>query len=175
MNRAKLLRKLTDRSFRRAFTEEAVDVGIPIQIREMRRARRWTQQQLGDAASIAQEAVARAESLTYGRFTLATLKNLAAAFDCALIVRFAPFSELIDWKERIDSATVTPADFSTDAALHRSPSRSDIEVVLIGDLKTELPHKGLPASKRLLFRSQEPIVQPNQTLLGSLGRGVGNA
>jgi transcriptional regulator with XRE-family HTH domain len=173
MNRAKLLRKLTERSFRRAFAEEAVDVGVPIQIREMRRARQWTQEQLGDAASIAQEAVARAESLSYGRFTLATLKNLAAAFDCALIVRFAPFSELISWKERIDAAAITPADYSSDVALHRAMPR-DVEMP-VADAVLELeppPH---------ILKSQKPCPQdaakplPLQSLLGRLYRGVGNA
>jgi transcriptional regulator with XRE-family HTH domain len=108
---------MKDREFRRAFAEEAVDVGVPVQIREMRLARGWTQKQLGEVAHVAQESVARAESMSYGRFTLATLKNLAAAFDCALVVRFASFSELIDWKDRIDSAVVTPPDYASDYRL----------------------------------------------------------
>jgi hypothetical protein len=44
-----------------------------------------------------QNAISRLESPEYGRQTLTTLKRLAAAMDVALIARFVPFSELIDW------------------------------------------------------------------------------
>ena len=44
-----------------------------------------------------QNAISRLESLHYGKATLTTLKRLAAAFDVALVVRFVPFSELVDW------------------------------------------------------------------------------
>lgn len=129
MNREKLLKRLKDRSFRRAFAEEAVDVGVPIQIRELRTIRRWTQKRLGEEAGVPQESVSRAESLSYGRFTLATLKNLAAAFDCALIVRFAPFSELLEWKEQLNAATVTPPDYLSDAALHETVAAPPAELI----------------------------------------------
>lgn len=135
MTNLKLLKRLKDHDFRRAFAEEAVDVGVPIQIREMRRARGWTQKRLGEVANLAQEAVARAESMSYGRFTLATLKNLAAAFDCALIVRFAPFSELLNWKYQIEEATVTPADYATDLVLH--DLRRKLESTQPAALKTQ--------------------------------------
>ncbi|HUP45421.1 MAG TPA: helix-turn-helix transcriptional regulator [Thermoanaerobaculia bacterium] len=117
MNRKKLIAKLRDRDFRREFAEAAIDVGIPVQIREMRLANRWSQARLGKETGMAQEQVSLAEKLNYGRFTLSTLKKLAAAFDCALIVRFAPFSELLNWKSRIDSADVTPPSFDGDFAL----------------------------------------------------------
>lgn len=44
-----------------------------------------------------QNAVYRLESPTYGKATLTTLKKIAAAMDVALIVRFVPYSELVDW------------------------------------------------------------------------------
>jgi len=44
-----------------------------------------------------QNAIHRLESPEYGKATLTTLKRLAAAFDVALIVRFVPFSQLINW------------------------------------------------------------------------------
>jgi transcriptional regulator with XRE-family HTH domain len=44
-----------------------------------------------------QNAISRLESVDYGRPTITTLKRLAAALDVSLIVRFAPFSEVVDW------------------------------------------------------------------------------
>lgn len=136
MNKAKLLRKLRDREFRRAFADEAVDVGIPVQVREMRKARGWTQATLGRNAGIHQEQVALAEKLNYGRFTLSTLKKLAAAFDCALIVRFAPYSELLTWKERIDATAVNPPSYEGDEGLIDAFSRATVRTenaVMRGD------------------------------------------
>ncbi len=132
MNRRKLIERLRNRDFRRAFAEEAVDVGIPIQIREMRTARGWSQTQLGKEAGMAQEQVSLAEKLSYGRFTVATLKKLAAAFDCALMVRFVSYSELLAWKDRVDETLITPPPFNADTALNelafsetsRAPSRN---------------------------------------------------
>jgi hypothetical protein len=44
-----------------------------------------------------QNAISRLERPDYGKATLTTLRRLAAAMDVALIVRFVPFSELVDW------------------------------------------------------------------------------
>jgi len=44
-----------------------------------------------------QNAISRLESVDYGKPTITTLKRLAAALDVSLIVRFAPFSEVVDW------------------------------------------------------------------------------
>ena len=117
MNRKKLIARLRNRDFRRAFAEEAVDVGIPIQVREMRLTRGWSQTRLGKEAGMAQEQVSLAEKMSHGRFNVTTLKKLAAAFDCGLMIRFVSFGELLAWKERIDAVDVTPPPFDTDSAL----------------------------------------------------------
>jgi transcriptional regulator with XRE-family HTH domain len=44
-----------------------------------------------------QNSVSRLENPEYGKPTLTTLKRLAAAFDVALVVRFVPFSKLVNW------------------------------------------------------------------------------
>jgi len=45
-----------------------------------------------------QNAISRLESTTYGKATLTTLKKLAAVYDVGLIVRFVPFSQLVNWE-----------------------------------------------------------------------------
>ena len=44
-----------------------------------------------------QNMIYRLENPSYGRATISTLKRIAAVFDVALVVRFVPFSQLIDW------------------------------------------------------------------------------
>ena len=44
-----------------------------------------------------QNAISRLESHDYGKPTITTLKRLASAMDVGLVVRFVPFSEMVNW------------------------------------------------------------------------------
>jgi transcriptional regulator with XRE-family HTH domain len=74
-----------------------VNKAITHQLRAIRDALDWSQEQLAKEAGMNQNAISRLESADYGRPTITTLKRLAAALDVSLIVRFAPFSEVVDW------------------------------------------------------------------------------
>lgn len=89
---------LKDKEYRDAFVAAYVRNGIAFQIRAMRESRGWDQKKLADKMGNAklQPIVSRYENPDYGRFSMTTLLDLARAFDVGLIVRFAPFSELID-------------------------------------------------------------------------------
>jgi transcriptional regulator with XRE-family HTH domain len=92
--RQQLISSLRDREYR---TEWAADhTGVAFQIRAMRAKRGWSQEELARRVGMAQERISRLEDANYGRYSLRTLKRLAAAFDVALIVRFAPFSAAVD-------------------------------------------------------------------------------
>ena len=82
---------------RERFVESHLTNGIAYQIRATREALGWSQETLAETAAMNQNAIYRMESPTYGRSTITTLKRVAAAMDVALVVRFVPFSELIDW------------------------------------------------------------------------------
>jgi transcriptional regulator with XRE-family HTH domain len=93
-----LLRRLRKgRSSRSQFVESHIKKGIAYQIRAIRDSLGWSQERLAKEVGMPQNAVSRLESPDYGRPTLTTLRRLAAAFDVGLVVRFVPFSELIDW------------------------------------------------------------------------------
>ncbi len=96
---------LQDKTYRDLFVTEQIDTGLSFQIRAMRQARGWTQEELAARIGMKQEGVSRLESLDYGRFTLTTLKRLASVFDVALVVRFVPFSDLAE-----STANVSPQD-----------------------------------------------------------------
>ena len=85
---------------RAAFVASQINIGIPFQIRALRKQRQWDQKVLAEKAGMAQPRIALMERPGHGELTLKTLKRLADAYDVALVVRFAPFSELVDWSDK---------------------------------------------------------------------------
>ena len=85
------------RRTRRQFAESHLAKTLAHQVRAMRDTEQWSQQELAKKLGTTQNVVYRLESSDYGRQTLTTLKKVAAEFDVALVVRFVPFSELVDW------------------------------------------------------------------------------
>jgi transcriptional regulator with XRE-family HTH domain len=85
------------RETRAQFVSSQIDKGIAYQIRALRDRQDLSQERLSGIVGMNQNAISRLESPRYGRPTISTLKRLAAAFDVALIVRFVPFSHLVNW------------------------------------------------------------------------------
>jgi transcriptional regulator with XRE-family HTH domain len=90
----------------------------------MREAKGWTQGQLaveafGDAKL--QSMVSRLENPDYGKYSVSTLVNLAKVFDVGLVVRFAPFSEVVEWDLNKSGSTLEPPPFAQDIALAEPP------------------------------------------------------
>jgi len=103
----KTLKDFKNKAYRDEFVSAGIDNGIAFQIFAMREQRHWSQQKLATAARKRghQPIVSRWEKPGH-RFNLATLKEIASAFDVALIVRFVPYSELLKW-----SSEVRPGSF----------------------------------------------------------------
>jgi transcriptional regulator with XRE-family HTH domain len=88
--------------FRDAFRESQIKVGFPFQIRALRHERGWSQKKLGQmAGGIAQEVISRLESPGNSVLNLSTALKLASGFDVGLVLRFVPFSDLVDWAVNI--------------------------------------------------------------------------
>lgn len=92
---AQLLRKCENKVYRDAFVSAAISCTIAGQLFSMRIARGWTQQQLADAAGMAQTRISAMEDPNYERYSVRTLKRLAAALDVGLSVRFVSMAEEI--------------------------------------------------------------------------------
>ena len=82
---------------RHKLVESHLSRTIAYQVRAIRERLGWSQAQLAEEVGSNQNAIYRLESPHYGKATLTTLKKVATAMDVALVVRFVPFSELIDW------------------------------------------------------------------------------
>lgn len=85
-----------EKEYRDAFVEACTEEGVTFQIRVNREARGWSQRELAERVGTQQSAIARLEDPARANIRLSTLQKLAHAFDCALLVKFVPFSALAD-------------------------------------------------------------------------------
>jgi transcriptional regulator with XRE-family HTH domain len=90
-------RLMRGRETRARFVESHLNKGLAFQIQSLRDRKDWSQQELADKLGTNQNAVYRLENPGYGKPTLTTLKKVAAVFDVALVVRFVPFSQVVNW------------------------------------------------------------------------------
>jgi transcriptional regulator with XRE-family HTH domain len=114
IKREQLTQLLKDKAFRAQFASDQPSEIVPLQIRRLRERQGWTQGELGQKAGVQQEAISRWENPDNKGITLNTLSRLAQAFDVALIVRFAPFSELIDFVCNLSPASFEPVSFDEE-------------------------------------------------------------
>ncbi len=107
---------LRDLEFRKQFIDEHINVGLAFQLRSLRGRQKLTQTKLaellGDKSK--QPMLSEWENPNYGRYTLKTLKDLAKAFDVGLLVRFVPFSTLVDWTIGLTHDVIAPPSFSEE-------------------------------------------------------------
>ncbi len=117
VRREQIAKSLASKEAREAFVAAHIETAIPFQIRANRLARNLTQKKLGELAGMKQPAIARQETGDGGLPNIETLQRLAAAFDIALIVRFAPFSDLLNWTIEMPSRGHASPSFSGDAGM----------------------------------------------------------
>jgi transcriptional regulator with XRE-family HTH domain len=112
--RAQILESLSDPEYRHQFVEEEINVGIAFQIRSLRNRQNLTQANLASRLDVKQPLVCSWENPGYGKYSLGTLKDLAKAFDVGLLVRFVPFSTLIDWTANLSHDAIAPPSFGEE-------------------------------------------------------------
>lgn len=103
---SKLISEMSAKEYREAYVASQINIGIPFQIRALRKSRGWHQECLAEHAKMAQPRISEIERPGERRLNIETLLRISAAFDVGLQVRFVPFSELINWSESFD-----PEDF----------------------------------------------------------------
>jgi len=114
---SKALDKLRDPEYRKAFVASQINFGIPFQIRAMLKARPgWTQRTLADKTDMLQPRISGLMTPGKTRPNIETLRRVAEAFDCGLVVRFAPFSELLGWSKDFDPESFNVPGFETELA-----------------------------------------------------------
>jgi transcriptional regulator with XRE-family HTH domain len=109
-----MVAKLQDKAYRDAFVGSQINIELPSQIRALREKRGWTQGQLAKKAGMVQPRISAIETPGKGKLNLETLRRLASALDVGLIVRFAPFSEMIEWVEQFSPDSFAVPSFDED-------------------------------------------------------------
>ncbi|RZI59493.1 MAG: XRE family transcriptional regulator [Rubrivivax sp.] len=103
-----------DKEYRDLYMEEAVDQGIAWQIRINRERRGLSQKRLAETLGTQQSAVSRLEDPDYGAHSLDTLKELARAFDCALLLKLVPYSVLASEREHLSPDDLYAPPFTAE-------------------------------------------------------------
>ena len=88
---------------------------ITAQIRTLRSQRGWSQGEFAKRLGKPQSNVSRLENRDYGSFTLATLLELAAAFDVGLSVEFVRYDDFLRRTNDLSPGALNVPDFSRDA------------------------------------------------------------
>lgn len=94
--------------------EAAIDQGIAWQIKINRKLRHMSQSDLASALCTQQSAVSRLEDPEYGAHSLDTLKQVAKAFDCALLVKFISYSDLAKDSQNLSEIDQYAAPFALE-------------------------------------------------------------
>jgi transcriptional regulator with XRE-family HTH domain len=156
---------------RKQFTESHLNKGLAYQLRATRDKLGWSQEELAKRARMNQNAISRLESHNYGKPTITTLKRLAEAMDVGLVVRFIPFSEMVNWVSGTpyvcngltNSAIAVPSfddeesrqvfaaevDAGTLHYLGTGAADSAVQTVPIGVLQSPEPSGAVRAAERL--------------------------
>ena len=108
-----ILESLASKEYREAFSSD-VGTGIAFQVKLMRENRGWSQSDLADRLGTNHSRISRWENPNYGRYSLTTLKALAAVFDVALLVKFIPFSELVKDLLSISDVSLSPPSYDSE-------------------------------------------------------------
>ena len=116
--RAQLWEKMRDKPYRDTFVAAHLSTNIAAQIQTIREQHGWTKKQLAQKAGMAPSRITVMEDPSYEKFTLTTLKRLASAFDVALITRFTPFSDLVDWVAKLSPEKLETLEFERDSLSH---------------------------------------------------------
>lgn len=102
----RIIAKLKNKEYRESYLDASINDVIASQIFNLRKDNGYTQTKLANLAKMAQPRIALLEKSEYKTYSISTLKRLAHAFDVALIVKFVPFSELVDFNANFSSKDV---------------------------------------------------------------------
>jgi transcriptional regulator with XRE-family HTH domain len=112
--REQVWHSLDDFEYRHQFVNEEISVGIAFQIRSLRNRQILKQTDLAKILNVKQSQISAWENPNYGKYSLQTLKDLAKAFDVGLLVKFVPFSALVDWTVNLTADDIAPLSFEEE-------------------------------------------------------------
>ena len=114
-SKLKKLRRLKNKGFRDAYVKANIEQGLAHQIRALRTQHGLSQEELAlKLGKKNQSAIARLEDPSYGKFSLATLEEIASALDVALLVKFIPYSRLLEETDDLSPRAICAESFDAE-------------------------------------------------------------
>ena len=83
------------KEYRDGYVASRVRTSIALQIRALREQRSLSQREFADRLGKPQSVISRLENTEYGRVSVQTLLDIAAALDIALVVKFCALREFL--------------------------------------------------------------------------------
>jgi transcriptional regulator with XRE-family HTH domain len=124
----KLVAKLRNPEYRNSYVTEGVKTWIARQVRALREQRGWSQGDLGRETGKPQSAISRIEDPDYGKLSLQTLFDLAAAFNVALVVKFVDYPTFLRETKDISTGSLHVESFDESSF----SSASSFSTMLVG-------------------------------------------
>ena len=156
--RAELWEKMRKKPYRDNFVAAHLSANIAAQIQAIREARGWKKKELAEKTGMAPARISVMENPSYEKYALSTLRRLASTFDVALIVRFAPFSELVDWVAHLSPERMAVSNFEADCLKPRAVPQGVSMGMAMAERKIETRRNELlPTKEMLLFVSDQDI------------------
>jgi transcriptional regulator with XRE-family HTH domain len=174
-----LLEELGNREYRQGFVEAHAQDTVAFQIRQLRKANGWEQRDLADKLGNPklQPMISRYENPDYGRYSITTLLELAKVFDVALVVRFAPHSELVEWDWKCNASTLAPPSYPKDtrlAALKKACSEPSSTNRLASFPPADIQNSAQKPPRPTSLSEPEPVYKPS-TIMGSPNTASGKS
>lgn len=116
-DRQKIISRLiADRNFRADYIRAKLDVLIPSQLRALRMRENKTQPELAQMADMKQSRISAMETPGLVNFNRETLVRMAATHSVGMVIKFVPFSEMLEWENSYsqDAFSVTQLADDTD-------------------------------------------------------------